>query len=169
MNARNDPAGEADVLWPLGVLEWRAGNWELADRRHSRLGDSNTQLGTLSALPAGEFPAAVIAAHRGRIDDARARAQAAVARAEAEELYIAQSGLRVLGFIELSLGDATAALGYLRRSFELHNPFTFDPGLPHLGDLLEALIAVSEPGRGRRWSSQRGRSALSSSTAPGRW
>ena len=87
----------------------------------------------------------MIAAHRGRIEDARARAQAAVARAEAEGMYVAQSGHRwVLGFIELSLGDATAALGYLRRSFELHNPFTLDPGQPNLGDLLEALIAVGD-------------------------
>ena len=30
--ARNDPAGEADALWYLGFLEWRAGNWEEADR-----------------------------------------------------------------------------------------------------------------------------------------
>jgi len=143
MKARNDPAGEADALWPLGVLEWRAGNWELADHYIAESVDLFTQLGTLD--PPGEFPAAVIAAHRGLVDDARARAQAAVARAEAEGMYVAQSGHRwVLGFIELSLGDATAALGYLRRSFELHNPFTLDPGQPHLGDLLEALIAVGE-------------------------
>ena len=32
MKARNDPAREADALWHLGLLEWRAGNWELADR-----------------------------------------------------------------------------------------------------------------------------------------
>jgi DNA-binding CsgD family transcriptional regulator/predicted negative regulator of RcsB-dependent stress response len=142
MKARNDPEREADALWPLGVLEWRAGNWELADHYIADTVDLFTQLGTLD--PPGEFPAAMIAAHRGRIEDARARAQAAVARAEAEGMYVAQSGHRwVLGFIELSLGDATAALGYLRRSFELHNSFTLDPG-PHLGDLLEALIAVGD-------------------------
>jgi DNA-binding CsgD family transcriptional regulator len=146
MKARNDPEGEADALWPLGILEWRAGNWELADRYIADTVDLYTQLGTLNQHPQGEFPAAVIDAHRGRIDDARARAQAAVARAEAEGLYVAQSGHRwVLGFIELSLGDATAALVHLRRSFELHNPFTLEPGLPpHLGDLLEALIAVGD-------------------------
>ena len=145
MKARNDPEREADALWPLGILEWRAGNWELADRYIADSVDLYRQLGILNVQPSDEFPAAVIAAHSGRIDDARARAQAAVARAEAEGMYVAQSGHRwVLGFIELSLGDATAALGYLRRSFELHNPFILDPGLPHLGDLLEALIAVGE-------------------------
>ncbi len=113
----------------LGLLEWRAGNWELADRYIADSLDLYTQLGILKCMPPDEFPAAVIAAHSGRIDDARARAQAAVARAEAEGMCVAQSGHGwVLGFVELSLGDATAALGYLRRSYELHNPFILEPG-----------------------------------------
>jgi DNA-binding CsgD family transcriptional regulator len=51
----------------------------------------------------------------------------------------------VLGFIELSLGDATAALPHLRRSYEIRNTFMREPGMRvELGDLLEALIATGE-------------------------
>ena len=97
-------------------------------------------------IPPTEFPAAIIAAHRGRIDEARARSQRAVARAEAEGIGIGQSGHSwVLGFIELSLGDANAALVHLRRSYELRNAFMLEPAQRlELGDLLEALIAVGK-------------------------
>ena len=103
--ARNDPAGEADALHSLSLLESRAGNWEEADRHATDSIDLKTQLGRLT--PPDEFPAAIIAAHRGRIDEARARSQGAIARAEAEGIGIAQSGHGwVLGFVELSRGDA---------------------------------------------------------------
>ena len=142
--ARNDPVGEADALWGLGFVEWRAGDWEKADRYTADSMDLQKQLGRL--LPQDELPAAIIAAHQGRIDDARARAQAAIARAEAEGIGGAQSGHGwVLGFVELSLGDASAALPYLRRSYERRNTFMLDPAeRVELGDLLEALIAVGE-------------------------
>jgi DNA-binding CsgD family transcriptional regulator len=144
LKTRNDPADEAFALWQLGFLEWRAGNWEEADRHTADSLDLFTQLGTL--MPSYEFPAAIIAAHRGRIDDARARAQAAVARGEAEGIRIAESGHGwVLGFVELSLGDANAALMHLRRSYEIRNAFMLEPAQRlELGDLLEALIAVGE-------------------------
>ena len=144
VEARNDPAGEADALWYLSLLESRAANWDEADRYATDSLDLWTQLGRV--IPPHEFPAAIIAAHRGRIDDARARSQRAVARAEAEGIGIGQSGHSwVLGFVELSTGDAAAALPYLRRSYELRNAFMLEPAQRlELGDLLEALIAVGE-------------------------
>lgn len=142
VRARNDPAGEAEALWYLSLLESRVGNWEEADRYTTASLDLWTQLGRV--IPPYEFPAAIIAAHRGRIGEARARSQRAVARAEAEDIGIGQSGHSwVLGFVELSTGDATAALPYLRRSYERRNAFMLEPAQRlELGDLLEALIAV---------------------------
>ena len=144
VRARNDPEGEASALWLLGFLEWRAGNWEEADRYAADSMDLMTQLGRL--MPPHEFPAAVIAAHQGRVDDARARAQGAITRAEVEGIRIAESGHSwVLGLVELSLGDANAALVHLRRSYEIRNAFMLEPAQRlELGDLLEALIAVGE-------------------------
>jgi len=108
--------------------------------------DLLSQIGRLA--PELEFPAAVIAAHQGRLDNARANAERAVAGAgaEAEGIGLDRSlyaGL--LGFIELSAGDAPAALPHLRRAHELRNLFMLEPGMRlELADLLEALIAVGE-------------------------
>ena len=142
--ARNDPVVESDALWGLGFVEWRAGNWEKAERYTADSIDLQKQLGRL--LPHDELPAAIIWAHQGRVEDARARAQAAIARADAEDMRIPQSGHGwVLGFVELSLGDASVALAFLRRSYELRDADALDPGERlELGDLLEALISVGE-------------------------
>ena len=49
----------------------------------------------------------------------------------------------MLGFVDLSLGDAAAALPHLRRSYDLRNAFMHEPGMRvELGDLLEALVAT---------------------------
>ena len=94
-----------------------------------------------------ELPAAVIAAHQGRIEEARDRSERALALAEAEDIRIAQSGhCWVLGFLDLSLGDAAAALGYLERAWEIRDSVSvLEPGFRlELADTLEALIAVGE-------------------------
>jgi DNA-binding CsgD family transcriptional regulator len=142
--ARNDSRNEAWALWNLGLLEWRAGNWDEADRNAAGSLELQTQLGGVSFTV--DFPIAIIAAHRGRIVEGRARSHKAIARAEAEGLQIEQSGYGwVLGFIELSLGDATAALPHLRRSYELRDTFMLEPAQRlELGDLLDALIATGE-------------------------
>jgi DNA-binding CsgD family transcriptional regulator len=140
---RNDPMLEQQALWNMSHLEWRAGNWEEAERYAFESVDLMTQLGRL--MPPDEFPAAFIAAHRGRIDEARTRSTAALARSETEALRIGQSGHSwVLGFIELSLGNADAALPHLRRSYDLRHTFMLEPAQRlELGDLLEALISLS--------------------------
>lgn len=141
--ARNEPEREASALWKWALLEWRAGNWDEADRRATGSLELLTQLGRV--MPPDEFPAAVIAAHRGRIAEARARAEGAVLRAETEGITIGQSGHSwVLGFIELSLEEPAAALPHLRRSYEIRNTLMYEPGMRiELADLLEALIATA--------------------------
>jgi DNA-binding CsgD family transcriptional regulator len=142
--ARSDPAGEADARWHLGFLAWRAGDWTAAEAHIADALDVMLQFGTVQ--PPHEFPAAILAAHRGRVDEARARARGAIARAESGGIRIAESGHGwVLGFVELSLGDANAALVHLRRAYELRNTFMLEPAQRlELGDLLEALITVGE-------------------------
>jgi hypothetical protein len=135
---RNDPAEEAGALWYLSLVEWRAGNWEEADRHAAESLNLTTQIGRLK--PPDEFPSAIIAAHRGRIDEARAMAHSAVDRAEAERIGVALSGYTwVLAFVELSLGDAPAALAQLRRAGAVRDQMGVrEPGMRvELGDLLE--------------------------------
>jgi DNA-binding CsgD family transcriptional regulator len=143
--ARNDPDVEANALWFLAYTEWRAGNWDTAAQYAAEVYELQSQLGRVD--PASDLPAAIIAAHHGRIDEARATARAALDRAEAEANRNAQGGYGwVLGFIELSLGDAAAALEHLRRVHALRKAmFVGEPAARlDLGDLLEALIAMGE-------------------------
>jgi DNA-binding CsgD family transcriptional regulator len=141
---RNDADGEATATWWLALLEWRAGNWEEAERSAADSFDIRTQLGRV--MPGDGFPGALIAAHRGQIVDARVQAQRDMAEAEAMGIRISVSGSSwVLGFIDLSLADANTALSHLRRSCELRNDFMLEPAQRlELGDLLEALIATEE-------------------------
>jgi len=144
VTARDDPVAEGDALWSLGFLEWRAGNWEVAAEYAADSLDLQMQLGL--DWPPGQLPAAVLAAHRGKIDEARARAEGALSRAQDERIGVAQSGHGwVLGFVELSLGNLEPALAHLRRAYELRNEFLLEPAARlELGDLLEALIAAGE-------------------------
>jgi DNA-binding CsgD family transcriptional regulator len=146
LNAREDPE-EVGALWLLSLLEWRAGNWELGARHAADSLALRAQFGHEGGQPMAELPAALIAAHQGRIEDARDRSERALALAEEQGLRIGQSGHHwVLGFIELSRGDAETALPYLRRAWEIRDSVrVLEPGHRlDLGDTLETLIAVGE-------------------------
>jgi DNA-binding CsgD family transcriptional regulator len=144
LSAREDPE-EAGALWLLSILEWRAGNWELGARHAADSLAVRAQFGREGERPVAELPAALIAAHRGRIEEARDRSERALALAEADGIRIGQSGHRwVLGFIELSRGDAAAALVNLRPAWAIRDSVrVLEPGHRlDLADTLEALIAV---------------------------
>jgi DNA-binding CsgD family transcriptional regulator len=65
--------------------------------------------------PSSLYRKALVDAHRGRIDEARAAAEEAVALSEAvQHTSVRAMILGVLGFLELSLGDAPAADRHLR-------------------------------------------------------
>jgi len=146
LRSRGDPK-ESGALWLLTVLEWRAGNWELAARYAAEEAAVRDQGGLEGGWPAKELAGALVAAHRGRIQEARATSERALAGAEATGFRIGQSGHRsVLGFIELSLGNAAAALAYLRPAWRIRDEVRLlEPGHRlELADTLEALIAVGE-------------------------
>jgi DNA-binding CsgD family transcriptional regulator len=138
---------EEGALWLLSLLEWRAGNWELAARHAAGLLELRAQFGREGNQSVSEWPAALIAAHRGQIEDARDRSESALALAEAHGVRVALSGHRwVLGFIELSRGEPATALGYLEPAWEIRDGLRLlEPGFQwELADTLEALIAVGE-------------------------
>jgi DNA-binding CsgD family transcriptional regulator len=139
--------GASTTTWWLSLLEWRAGNWEAAERYAADSFELRAQLGQV--MPGDGFPRALIAAHRGRVDEARAGAEHDLAQAEAMGIRISVSGSAwILGFLELSLGDPSAALAYLGRSYELRSGFMLEPAQRlELGDFLEALVAAGELGR----------------------
>lgn len=146
LHSRGDPE-EASALWLLTVLEWRAGNWELAAQYAAEAAEVRDQSGRDRGGPANELPGALVAAHRGHVEEARATSERALATAEATGFRIAESGHRcVLGFIEHSLGNAAAALAYLRPAWRIRDEVRLlEPGHRlELADTLEVLIAVGE-------------------------
>jgi DNA-binding CsgD family transcriptional regulator len=147
MRVRGDEVREVEPLWGLSVLEWRAGNWDLAARRARDLLALAAQVGAEGEDPVWDLAPAAISAHRGQVVEARARAERALARAGEQGNRRAQAmHLWVLGFIELSRDDPAAALGHLRRAWEIYDELCyFEPGHRlELADTLEALIAVGE-------------------------
>jgi DNA-binding CsgD family transcriptional regulator len=146
LKGRDEP-DEVAALLQLSFLEWRAGNWELSARHAADSLALREQFGREGGQPMFELPAALIAAHRGQIEDARDRSERAVALAKAGGIRLGESGHRwVLGFIELSRGDPAKALDQLRRAWEMRDGVRLlEPGHRfELGDTLEALIAVGE-------------------------
>jgi DNA-binding CsgD family transcriptional regulator len=141
---RDNADGASTAMWWLSLLEWRAGDWDAAERYAADSFDMRTQLGQV--MPGDGFPGELVAAHRGRVDEARAGAERDLAEAEAMGIRISVSGSAwILGALELSLGDPQAALAHLRRSYELRSAFILEPAArQELGDFLEALVGAGE-------------------------
>ncbi len=145
MRAR-DSVEEMHSLHWLSLLEWRAGNWELAARYADELLSLAAQTGAEGELPVCEMSAVRVAAYRGELDT-HARTEDALARAKRLGSYVSEAHyLWLLGFLQLSTGDAVAALGHLRPAWRIFDELGyFEPGHRFdLADTLEALIAVGE-------------------------
>jgi len=145
--ARDEDREQEIARWFAAMLEWRAGNWDLAAGHAAECLAIRHEYGIEGSQPIAELPAAMVAAYRGQVEEARDRSTRALARSERDDIFISQSAHRaVLGFIELSLGDPAAALGYLRRGWEIRDlAGLMEPGHRfELADTLEALIAVGD-------------------------
>jgi DNA-binding CsgD family transcriptional regulator len=130
--------------WYLALLEWRAGNWEVAAAAASEAVTISQQFGRESSTIT-LWPSAVIAAHRGEISEAREiceRALAVVGRP-----LVSEAGYEwVLGFIALSEDDAAGALQHLARADAILSGLGIrEPAmLWHVPDLLDAQVAVGD-------------------------
>jgi DNA-binding CsgD family transcriptional regulator len=144
---RRDGFDDPEGLWYLALIEWRVGNWQRAAELAAEVSGLEEQLGRDALAPVMGLPSAVIAAHRGFVDDTRELARAALARAQNAGIGAAEASYRwVLGFLELSLGLPEAALPHLRAARELRERVgKAEPGLMlELPDLLDALVAVGD-------------------------
>ena len=142
-----DDLQEGHFLWWLALVEWRAGNWDLADRHAEELSALNAQSGQPAPRLIAEFATVVVAASRGDVAQTQEICRAAIGRAE--ELGLpASEALHswALGFVALSRGDPHAALPPLRRASDIWDGLGyFEPGHRlELADTIEALIGVGE-------------------------
>jgi DNA-binding CsgD family transcriptional regulator len=143
---RGDEPAAAVTRLRLADVELRAGAWARSAEHASAAHEAAEQIGLEHVGHQSLYRKALIDAHCGRIEEARAAAGEAAALAETvQNVSMKGIALGALGFVELSLGDARAADQHLR------------PVLAWLGDLdlalapfpaspygLEALIGVGE-------------------------
>ena len=142
--ARADPQATTH-LWFLTLVEWRAGNWPLAARHADELATLRQQVGREGMWPVDHYPGVVVAAYRGLVEEARTRSLHALASAETMGQPVAEAvHHNVLGFVELSLGDAESALSHLRVTARICDAGALrEPGQrTEIGDMLEALVAT---------------------------
>jgi DNA-binding CsgD family transcriptional regulator len=135
------------ALLHLTELEIRTGNWPLADQHASECLELARQADITNWGPTALYGRALVDAHLGRVEAARAAAEQGSAHAAAmgDEIFRVQNEC-VLGFLGLSLGDparAHARLGPLVGA--LHAMGVGEPTVfPVLPDEVEALVGLGE-------------------------
>ena len=106
------PRGFAFLV--LAEVEVRTGRWSLADDWARRTLEASTGSDLWNAEAAGNWARALVDAHLGRVESARAHAETGRRlAADLGDLVFATRCAHVLGFLALSLGDAEAAVHHL--------------------------------------------------------
>jgi len=103
-----DDLSAAEALHSLAWLELWAGRWELAADYADRAYDLMTQYGL--EVPWAHLPIAVVAAHRGQLELARAHSERALRLGEEQFGRHTPVHLGTLGFVALQSGDPKTAL-----------------------------------------------------------
>ncbi len=135
------------ILFHLAELECRAGNWATAAEEAGAASDIAERTGQDTGRAFALAGLAMVAALRGRVDEARTAATRGLAFAQHAGAVPAGVMLEsVLGFLELSLGDAGRAHRHLGPLAEhVAEAGIFEPGaLRYLGDAVEALAGVGD-------------------------
>ena len=136
-----------EVLVYLAELEVRAGNWHRAGQHAAEGLDVVTDTRQEQAREVHLWSNALVAAHRGEVGVARAHATEGLHLAERhEDHFEVLANGSVLGFLELSLGNAPGAHEQMVPLLELAQRMGIEePGIfPFLPDEIEALVALGE-------------------------
>jgi DNA-binding CsgD family transcriptional regulator len=141
------------LLFHLAELECWSGNLVEAERYAAEASAVATRTGQEASRAFTLYAEALVDALRGREESARAKAEEGIEVAERLGAVPAIPLLAsVLGFLDLSLGDAPAA--HRRFGPLAEDALTlgvYEPGaVRYLGDAIETLIAVGELDRARR-------------------
>ena len=134
-----------ELLCYLAEVECRAGNWEVAARHAQEAWEIDVEAGRVLGQGHMLFPKALVAALKGDVDTARSDAEEGLRRClRNQDTLDASCHRAVLGFLELSLGNPTAAIERLEPVLafldELGSP---EPGvIPCVPDAIEALVSL---------------------------
>jgi DNA-binding NarL/FixJ family response regulator len=157
-----DELARASTLIHLAQLETRAGDWPQAAEYAEEAMLLADQLGLRQLQSGSHSVTALVAALTGRVERARALAEAGLAASrDAKEVMFAAHNLAVLGYLELSLGNPAMADGHLRGLPDLYARIgyrTVGVNL-YLPNAIEAALALGESARAETLLSQLDRSA----------
>jgi DNA-binding CsgD family transcriptional regulator len=135
-----------EVLCYLAELECRAGRWSLASELAADAMDTVLESGqTATQSHVALFNRALPAAHLGHVDEARTWASEGERLAVAnDDAFNASWNRAVLGFLELSVGDAERAIAHLEPVVAyLERMGSVEPAIiPSMPDAIEALVAL---------------------------
>jgi DNA-binding CsgD family transcriptional regulator len=138
-----------ELLCYLAELECRAGKLDLAGRQAQEAYEIVVESGRVSGRGHVLFPKALVAAHRGNVDQARSDAQEGLRLCLLNEDLLDSNCIRaVLGFLELSLSNHPAAIEHLKPAVSFLQAFdAAEPGIiPCIPDTIEALVTLGESG-----------------------
>ena len=141
-----DTSSERRFLCYLAELECRAGHLDAATRAAEEAAEIVSESGRISGI-LFLYPKALLAAHRGDVDEARSVAQDGLNRClRYEDFLDANRHRSVLGFLELSLGNPAGAHEWLAPVVEfLEDSEIAEPGvIPCAADEIEALTRMGE-------------------------
>lgn len=145
-----DEVARAALLVHLAQLEIRAGDWPRAGDYAADAMLLADQIGLRQIQSGARSVVAMVAALTGRVEEARATAEAGLAVSrDAKEVTFAAHQLAVLGFLELSIGNPAAADSHLRGLPDLYARMGYgNVGMnPYLPNAIEAALGVGERAR----------------------
>jgi DNA-binding CsgD family transcriptional regulator len=165
--AEGDESSLPYALSHLPQLELWAGNWERARAlAHEHL-DLATQIAQPSQRRQALYNLSLVQAHMGLTDEARAMAQELLRDGEAEgDDWDVSNALAVLGFVDLSLGQAAPAAAQLWRSIELRESLGTVEPLRSQADCVEALLQLGQLERAAEVDARLGEQALITKREP---
>jgi DNA-binding CsgD family transcriptional regulator len=134
-----------ELLCYLAEVECRAGNWDVAARHAQEAYEIDVDSGRVLGQGHMLFPRALVAALKGDVDAARSDAEEGLRLClRNEDILDASCTRAVLGFLELSLGNPTAAMERLEPVLAfLDGMGSPEPGvIPCVPDAIEALVSL---------------------------
>ena len=144
--ARGRYVARDELLCYLANLACRRGEWDKAEIYAEECLDIGEESGHLRGRGQNIAPRAWVAALRGDVTQARSRAEEGLALSRANQDHLATAMNRgVLGFIALSEGDPSTAVGHLLPMVGfLKDAGWAEPGmLPFVADAVEALVLTA--------------------------
>jgi DNA-binding CsgD family transcriptional regulator len=134
-----------ELLCYLAEVECRAGNWAVAARHAQEAYEIDVESGRVLGQGHMLFPRALVAALTGDVDTARSDAEEGLRQClRNEDMLDASCHRAVLGFLELSLPNPSAAIERLRPVLAFLDALgSPEPGIiPCLPDAVEALVSL---------------------------